>query len=241
MNAASKRFRLLAFVSLFLPGCLAFSQIMLPFALNIQLNVAPERRDEFMKIIKYDGAQTLATEQGALQFVVGEDAETPNRFFLHELYKSKEDYEMHQKTDHFKAFAKFSETDPWVAEPAIVFFEGTHEPVHIPYRPAFCLNVKLCIKKEVREEFLRVIENNQKGSRKEPLCLQYDYGESSSEPNTFYFHEEYKGANDGKEGFDAHAAAPHFAVWEEFATTADPFTSPPVVNFFKALPSLEEE
>jgi autoinducer 2-degrading protein len=227
-------FRLLAIVSLFFPGCLAFSQ-MRPFALNVQFDVAPEHRDEFLKIIKYDGAQTLATEEGALQFVVGEDVETPNRFFLHELYKAKEDFLKHQKTEHYAKLSKFKEADPWVADPVVVFFEGTHELVQIPCRPAFCLNVKLMIKEEVREEFLRVIDNNQKGSRKEPLCLQYDYGESSSEPNTFYFHEEYKGANDGKGGFDAHAAAPHFVAWEEFANT-DPFTSPPVVNFFKAMP-----
>ena len=80
-----------------------------------------------------------------------------------------------------------------------------------------------------------MIENNSNGSNNdEPLCLQYVYGESTTEPNKFIFHEEYKGKHDGKEGFDAHASAPHFKVWEEFAEKG-PFTKDPVVHFFKSL------
>ena len=80
-----------------------------------------------------------------------------------------------------------------------------------------------------------MIRNNQKGSNEnEPLCLQYVYGESTVEPNKFLFHEEYEGAEGGKEGFDAHAAAPHFKKWEEFVEK-DPFTKAPVVNCFKSL------
>jgi quinol monooxygenase YgiN len=56
-------------------------------------------------------------------------------------------------------------------------------------------------------EFLKVILNNQQGSRKEPLCLQYDFGENLQTPNVFHFHEQYTGKDDGKEGFNAHAAA----------------------------------
>ena len=52
-------------------------------------------------------------------------------------------------------------------------------------------------------------------------------GESEGEPNTFYFHEEYK----DKEGFLAHTKTPHFAAWEKFASS-DPFTKPPEVVFF---------
>ena len=77
-------------------------------------------------------------------------------------------------------------------------------------------------------------------------------GESTTERNTFYFHEQYK----GKAGFEAHTQAPHFKVslkwtrhsdcsekerrlkvvrvqvWEEFAAT-EPFTKPPEVQFFE--------
>jgi quinol monooxygenase YgiN len=94
--------------------------------------------------------------------------------------------------------------------------------------------VELCIKEDMRQEFLSVIENNQRGSRAEPLCLQYDFGESTKERNTFYFHEQYTGEDEGKEGFDAHTVAPHFRKWEEFAAKS-PFTKDPAVYFFKTI------
>lgn len=89
--------------------------------------------------------------------------------------------------------------------------------------------VKLCIKAERRDEFLECIANNQRGTLSaEPLALEYKYGEDETTPNTFHFYEKYK----GKEGFEAHQKAPHFAVWEKFAGT-DPFTSPPEIAFFE--------
>ena len=52
-------------------------------------------------------------------------------------------------------------------------------------------------------------------------------GEDTTTPNTFHFHEKYK----GEAGFEAHKAAPHFANWEAFASS-DPFTCPPEVFFY---------
>ena len=99
-------------------------------------------------------------------------------------------------------------------------------------------------KSQVRDEFLTVIKNNKKGTdTTEPLALQYTFGESTSGgiaglpdgiPNTFHFHEQYMGDNHGKEGFEAHQQAPHFADWETFVGT-DPFTKPPEVFLFKIL------
>lgn len=97
----------------------------------------------------------------------------------------------------------------------------------------FCLNVKLCVKPARRSEFLPCIENNQRGTLNkelEPLAVVYTYGEDTKTPDTFHFHEQYK----GKEGFEAHQKAEHFAVWEKFASS-DPFTEPPRVAFFKEI------
>ena len=96
--------------------------------------------------------------------------------------------------------------------------------------PIVALNVILRIKPEVRNEFLDVILNNQRGTLDkdlEPLALEYTFGEDNDEPNTFHFHEKYI----GEEGIVAHNKAPHFLVWEEFAST-NPFTSPPEVYKF---------
>jgi len=97
-----------------------------------------------------------------------------------------------------------------------------------PDTPLFCLNVCLHIKPERREEFLDCIRANQEGTlTTEPLAVTYIYGEDETTPDTWRFFEQYV----GKEGFEAHAKTPHFAVWEAFAST-DPFSAPPDVNFF---------
>ena len=94
---------------------------------------------------------------------------------------------------------------------------------------SFALNVNLYVKPERRAEFLQCIGANQRGTlTTEPLACVYVWGESTAAPNTFHFHEQYL----GKEGFDAHCAAPHFADWEAFAAT-DPFTKDPEVTFFE--------
>ena len=89
------------------------------------------------------------------------------------------------------------------------------------------------MKPELRDKFLEYILNNQRGSQQdEPLCLQYDLGESLDTPNSFYLHEEYTGADDGKEGFEAHQATPHYKAWEKFAAT-NPFTKDVEVGFYR--------
>jgi len=215
-----------------------------PFALNVKFSIKPERRSEFLATIKDDQAQTMETEPAALQFVLGEDTSEENTFYLHEQYLGEDGFKAHCETPHFAKWKAFTETGPFATEPVIDFFQGTHEPqkrerVVISGSSkdniVYCLNVELCIKPETRDEFLKVIENNAKGSNNdEPLCKQYDYGESTSAPNTFYFHEQYEGSDGGKEGFDAHAASPHFQIWETFADT-EPFTKPPVVSFYRTL------
>jgi quinol monooxygenase YgiN len=205
---------------------------------NLKLTVKPERRDEFIMLIKDNQEQTLTSESAALQYVVGEDTTTPNTFYIHEEFTGEQGFLDHRNTPHAANWVAFRNSKPFTedGEPEFNFFEGFHEAVAVPVRTAYCLNVQLCVKPEVREEFLKVINTNEMGSNNdEGLCLQYVYGECKDVPNKFIFHEEYKGADDGKQGFDAHTTAPHFLVWEEFAAT-DPFTKPPVVDFFRTLP-----
>ncbi len=56
--------------------------------------------------------------------------------------------------------------------------------------------------------------------------MQYSWGENADAPNTFHFHEQYV----GEEGVEAHGAAPHFAVWEEFASRGNPFSKLPLLQ-----------
>ena len=80
-----------------------------------------------------------------------------------------------------------------------------------------------------RDEFIACIKANQKGTlSSEPLAVSYQWGESTTVPNTFHFQEAYRGVV----GFNAHTKTAHFKAWEEFAAT-EPFTADPEVLFFK--------
>ena len=204
-----------------------------PFALNVAFKVKPDRRDEFLSVMKKDVKQTLTTEPNAQQFLLGQDVDDPNVFYLHEEYKSMTDHrETHSNTKHYDDCMEFFSTEPF-SEPLtcdefILAHDGPADKVS--NRKAVCLNVELNIKPDRRLEFLKVIENNKQGSDQEPACLQYSWGENIEKPNTFHFHEQYI----GEEGVEAHNAAPHFKVWEDFANT-DPFAKPPLVQKFNAL------
>mmetsp|Transcript_23066 Transcript_23066/g.39014 ORF Transcript_23066/g.39014 Transcript_23066/m.39014 type:complete len:150 (+) Transcript_23066:20-469(+) len=96
--------------------------------------------------------------------------------------------------------------------------------------PVYALNVDLFVKEDRRAEFIQVIQNNQAGTLgTERLVISFDWGEDTSERNTFHFHEQYA----GEDGFKAHTQTPHFAAWEAFASSEPtPFTAPPQVKFY---------
>lgn len=96
----------------------------------------------------------------------------------------------------------------------------------------YCLSVKLAVNPAKRDAFLAAIRDNAKGTlTTEAACRQYTWGESTTTPCTFHFQEQF----DDKAGFDAHTMAPHFKIWEQFASQPDAFTAPPVLDFFEEL------
>jgi len=202
-----------------------------PYCINLKCTIQSSRRDEFLALVKDNQRLTLQEEPDALQYVVGQDVSTENTFYIHEQFSSVDGFLAHKETAHNANWQAFRATDPFVEDPVVKFYHGTHTSVKVPVRSAYCVDVELCIDAAVRDEFLDVIQENARGSNEdEPLCLQYTWGEDINTPNIFYFHEEYL----GKEGFDAHAASEHFAKWETFAAT-EPFTKPPVVSFYKTI------
>ena len=79
------------------------------------------------------------------------------------------------------------------------------------------LVVKLRIKPEHRDTFLKAIEVDALGSeRDEPGCLRFNVLQSESDENVYFFYEVYK----DEAALDAHRAAPHYAVWREAAAIA---------------------
>jgi quinol monooxygenase YgiN len=207
-----------------------------PYCVNLQCIVKQSCRDEFLSLVRNNQRLTLE-EPEALQYTVGEDIDISNVFYIHEQFRSPEGFAYHKTTPHNAEWQLFrKEKNPFESAPVVHFYHGTHAPERVPVRDAFCLNVQLSMRPEVREEFLKVIENNARGSNQdEPLCLQYIYGEDTDTPNVFHFHEQFTGKDGGKEGFDAHAATDHFAKWEHFLVSQDPFSKPPIVQFFRTI------
>jgi (4S)-4-hydroxy-5-phosphonooxypentane-2,3-dione isomerase len=78
--------------------------------------------------------------------------------------------------------------------------------------------VKVRIKPEERERFLKAIEVDAEGSeRDEPGCLRFNVLQDQQDPNVYYFFEVYR----DEAALEAHRAAPHYAVWRAAADTLD--------------------
>eukprot|EP00986_Skeletonema_menzelii_P004351 scaffold1467_cov147-Skeletonema_menzelii.AAC.17 len=188
-------------------------------------------------------------EPNNLQFVIGQDINDADTFYLHEEFVNCEAFMEHRETEHYRVYKEFvTKEDPFEEPPVMCLYHLREENDDVVtkkrgvHKQSFGLNVNLYPKQSVRNEFLQVISDNKRGTDTlEELALQYSYGESitldgiaEGSSNTFHFHEQYTGKDHGKEGFDAHASMPHFAAWEEFVKT-DPFEKDPEVFFFKII------
>ncbi len=78
--------------------------------------------------------------------------------------------------------------------------------------------VKVRVKPEERERFLKAIEVDALGSeRDEAGCLRFNVLQDAQDQNVYYFYEVYR----DEAALEAHRAAPHYAVWRAAADTLD--------------------
>ena len=78
--------------------------------------------------------------------------------------------------------------------------------------------VKVKVKPERRNDFLKAIEVDALGSeRDEPGCARFNVLQDAQDQNTYYFYEVYR----DEAALEAHRAAPHYAVWRAAADTLD--------------------
>jgi len=137
-------------------------------------------------------------------------------------------------------FEKDPEVLVWIVAPIVDEKDGSRKiPNPKPFPPkssssVFCLNANLYVKPNDRSDFIRFMENARSCSIHEPLCQEYQYGESMHTPNTFHVHQAYTGDNGGKEGFDVHAKTSHYQTWKEFSANDKPFTKSPVGYVFRS-------
>jgi quinol monooxygenase YgiN len=78
--------------------------------------------------------------------------------------------------------------------------------------------VKVRVKPEQRDRFLKAIEVDALGSeRDEPGCHRFNVLRDEGDANVYYFYEVYE----DQAALDAHRAAPHYAVWRAAADTLE--------------------
>ncbi|MGC1412329.1 MAG: putative quinol monooxygenase [Acetobacteraceae bacterium] len=78
--------------------------------------------------------------------------------------------------------------------------------------------VKVRVKPEERERFVKAIEVDAIGSeRDEPGCLRFNVLPDQQDQNVYYFFEVYR----DEAALETHQAAPHYAVWRAATDTLD--------------------
>jgi (4S)-4-hydroxy-5-phosphonooxypentane-2,3-dione isomerase len=70
----------------------------------------------------------------------------------------------------------------------------------------FVLSVKLAVKRENLDAFVRMAQENARNARKEPGCRQFDVLADPQDPTRMMLYEVY----DDERAFEAHQQTPHF-------------------------------
>lgn len=91
------------------------------FCLNIETNVKPEFRTEFIELM-ISHQMKSKNEPKCIQFDWGESADTPNAFYQHEQFADKDGFHCHESTAHFAKFAEFNAKDPYTTPQNVSFF-----------------------------------------------------------------------------------------------------------------------
>ena len=78
--------------------------------------------------------------------------------------------------------------------------------------------VKVRVKPDARERFLKAIEVDALGSeRDEPGCMRFNVLQDGQDQNVYYFYEVYK----DQAALEAHRKMLHYAKWQAVADTLD--------------------
>jgi (4S)-4-hydroxy-5-phosphonooxypentane-2,3-dione isomerase len=89
------------------------SESLLPFCLDVQINVRPEYREEFLRVIKNNAKNSNLVEPLCLQYIYGEDESISNTFHFHEEYTGtdggRQGFDAHTQTAHFQAWEEFAQ------------------------------------------------------------------------------------------------------------------------------------
>jgi autoinducer 2-degrading protein len=84
------------------------------YVVCVTIHVKPENIPDFIPAI-LENARSTRQEPGNLRFDVLQVEDDPTRFFLYEVYYTKEDFAAHQQTAHYHAWRDV--VQDWMAQP----------------------------------------------------------------------------------------------------------------------------
>ena len=84
------------------------------YVVAVTVFVKPEHVDAFVQAA-LDNARNTRKEQANIRFDVLRCEDDPNRFLLYEVYRTKDDFAAHQRTEHYLRW-KQTVAD-WMAQP----------------------------------------------------------------------------------------------------------------------------
>jgi autoinducer 2-degrading protein len=79
------------------------------FSLVVQVEVQPDRREEFLAGIAANAEASVRDEPGCLRFDICSVAADPNRFLYYELYTDDEAFAAHKASSHFAQWREIAE------------------------------------------------------------------------------------------------------------------------------------
>jgi (4S)-4-hydroxy-5-phosphonooxypentane-2,3-dione isomerase len=85
------------------------------YQLLVSFTVQPEHRDDFVRVAEKTGRDSLANEPGSDRFEVIADEESPNLFYLNEVYADIDAFNAHVNGPYFAAF--FTEANTYAEGP----------------------------------------------------------------------------------------------------------------------------
>jgi quinol monooxygenase YgiN len=78
------------------------------YIVTVEFEVHPDRRSEFIRLIRENALTSLKIEGGCRQFDVCLDPKHPTYVFLYELYDDRAAFDAHLATEHFRHFDRLS-------------------------------------------------------------------------------------------------------------------------------------
>jgi quinol monooxygenase YgiN len=99
------------------------------YSLIVQMQVRPERREEFLAGMAANAEASVRDEPGCLRFDICSVASDENRFLLYELYADADAFAAHKASPHFARWREIAERvlEGQINTPGALLFTHTSE------------------------------------------------------------------------------------------------------------------